>query len=152
MTEATIPAGGGQEQALVSAHPAVEVTLSREELRAAVVRQGVERVRVRREVVTEQIDVTVTVRREVLRVERVEIAPGAHAPADSSGPLTAGGGGVWEMVLHQEQPVVGVQVVPIERVRVQVTAAGGLQEVAADLTVEHVEVTEAASPARVQPG
>ena len=118
----------------------VEVVLSREELRAAVVHQPTERVRVRREVVTEEVSVTVAVRREVLRVEREEIAPGTRSPDEASGPFAAGGDGAWEMVLHEERPVVGVEVVPVERVRVEVVERHGVQEVQADLAVEHVEV------------
>lgn len=118
---------------------AAQVVLSREELRAAVVHLPVARVHVRREVVTEEVSVTVTVRREVLRVEREEILPGTRVPGESSGPFVAGGS--WEMVLHEERPVVGVEVVPVERVRVHVETVQGVQDVSADLAVEHVEVT-----------
>lgn len=118
---------------------AAQVVLSREELRAAVVHLPVARVRVRREVVTEEVSVTVTVRREVLRVEREEIPAGTRAPAHAAGPFVAGG--AWEMVLHEERPVVGVEVVPVERVRVHVETVQEAQEVSTDLAVEHVEVT-----------
>lgn len=118
---------------------AAQVVLSREELRAAVVHLPMARVRVRREVVTEEVSVTVTVRREVLRVEREEIPAGARVPAQADGPFSVGG--AWEMVLHEERPVVGVEVVPVERVRVDVATVQEAQEVSADLAVEHVEVT-----------
>lgn len=120
---------------------AAEVVLSREELRSAVVHLPVARVRVRREVVTEEVSVTVTVRREVLRVEREEIPAGARVPAGASGPFAAGGSGSWEMVLHEERPVVGVEVVPVERVRVDVETVQEVQEISADLAVEHAEIT-----------
>ena len=123
-----------------AADGAAEVVLSREELRAAVVHQGVERVRVRREVVVEEVSVTVPVRREVLRVEREAIVPGTRSPGEASGPFAPGAAGAWEMVLHEERPVVGVEVVPLERVRVEVVERHGVQEVQADLAVEHVDV------------
>ena len=138
MTDASTPTGRHQQAGTSDA--AAEVVLSREELRAAVVHQPAERVRVRREVVSEEVGVTVTVRREVLRVEREEIAPGTRAPGEGSGPFAAGGAGAWEMVLHEERPVVGVETVPVERVRVEVVQRRGAQEVQADLAVEHVEV------------
>lgn len=120
---------------------AAQVVLSREELRAAVVHLPMARVRVRREVVTEEVQVTVTVRREVLRVEREDVPAGTRVPAVASGPFAAGGSGAWETVLHEERPVVGVEVVPVERVRVHVETLREVQEISADVAVEHVEVT-----------
>lgn len=150
MTDAIPPADPHQQSPTTDGAgdvgDAVEVVLSREELHAAVVHQPAERVRVRREVVTEEVSVTVAVRREVLRVEREAIAPGTRSPSEGSGPFGAGGAGAWEMVLHEERPVVGVEAVPVERVRVEVVQRHGVQEVQADLAVEHVEVDAQASP------
>ncbi len=90
----------------------VEVVRREEELLVGTVRVPVERVRVRKVIATEEVTVTVNVRREVLVVEREPLAEGsrvASEPADTT-PL--------EIVLRAEEPVVSTRVVPVERVRV----------------------------------
>ena len=97
-----------------------ELTLSEEQLVVDAVPRAAERVRVRKEVVTEDVTVTVTVRREELVIEREPLdEPAAEiAWADGDAPAAAGSGAV-EFVLHAEEPVVTKRVVPVERVRVQ---------------------------------
>ncbi len=112
------------------------VVRSEERLRTAVVREPVQRVTLRREVVTEEVMVPVRVRREVLRVETHDIPRGQRAPA------AAGDHEPFELVLHEERPVVGVETVAVERVRVEVVQVSGVQQVEADLASEHVEVEE----------
>ncbi|MGQ7295939.1 DUF2382 domain-containing protein [Quadrisphaera sp. KR29] len=116
-----------------------EVVLSAERVDLAVHRLPRERVRLRREVHTHEVEVRVTVRREVLRVERLPVddaAPGAGAAADQA-PL--------ELVLHEERPVVGVQAVPYERVRVTVDRVPLTTRV--DTTASHEEVEVVTDPA-----
>lgn len=101
--------------------PAVELVLSAEQVRTSTRRVPRERVRVRREVVTEEVTVTVTVRREVLRVEHHPLDP--QQLDDDGGPVRADPSGTavpWEVVLSEERPVVSLEVVPYERVRVGV--------------------------------
>ena len=82
------------------------------------------RVRLVKYVVTEQVQVTVPVRREEVRLEELPVdgdtVPVAHeetlVPEDSGQPD--------ELVLHAERPVVTVEVVPVERVRLHPEGAG----------------------------
>ncbi|MGK5685205.1 YsnF/AvaK domain-containing protein [Actinoplanes sp. URMC 104] len=82
------------------------------------------RARLRKFVVTEDVQVTVQVRREGIRLERIPIAEGDQRPVedpDVFGPAevfgTEEGGVVYEITLHEERPVVTTEIVPVERVR-----------------------------------
>jgi uncharacterized protein (TIGR02271 family) len=90
----------------------VEVVRSEEELVVGRVRVPTERVRVRKVIETEEVTMTVVVRREVLVVERELLADGAPLGADATADAPL------ELVLHAEEPVVSTRVVPVERVRV----------------------------------
>lgn len=93
-----------------------EVVLSAERLRHDVVRTPRERVRISKHITTEVRTLEVPVRVERLVVEREPVAdPGRAAvagPAEDPGELV--------VVLHEEVPVVSVQVRPTERVRFRV--------------------------------
>ena len=116
---APTPPAGDQDQ--------VEVTLSEEELVVDKQQAVVERVRLRKVIVEEDVTVTVTLRREELRVEREAV------PADT--PVARGDGdaqlsdGELVFVLLAEEPVVRKRVVPTERIRV-----------ARDTVVEHERI------------
>lgn len=110
------------------------LVLAEERLRTAVVREPVQRVRLRREVVTEEIMVPVTVRREVLRIETLDIPRGQRAPS------APGDREPFEIVLHEDRPVVTVETVAVERVRIEVVEVSGTQHVEADLAVEQIAV------------
>ena len=82
------------------------------------------RARLRKYVVTEDVQITVQVRREVLRLEREPIGasdqnlvedPDVFGPADVFG--GPDGGPIFEVTLHEERPVVTTEIVPVERVR-----------------------------------
>lgn len=82
------------------------------------------RARLRKYVVTEQVQITIPVRREEIRFEREPIAEDGQmvvADPDVFGPREvferADGGIIYEVTLHQERPVVGTEIVPVERVR-----------------------------------
>jgi stress response protein YsnF len=82
------------------------------------------RARLRKYVVTEDVQITVQVRREELRLEREPIGPGHRAPVedpDVFGTLeefgAPEGGVIFEVTLHEERPVVTTEIVPVERVR-----------------------------------
>src|SRR4051812_50204152 len=85
------------------------MTRSEEELATDTVWRPSERVRVRRRVVEEEVMVSVTVRREELEIER-EPASRFDPPRRDAGEP----GEALVMVLHEERPVVGVEVVPTE--------------------------------------
>lgn len=94
------------------------MTRSEERLRISTERVPAKRVRVVKYVVTEQVQVTVPIRREEIRIEEIPLEEDAPAPA---GALDAGGtGGLPEtIVLHAERPVVATEVVAVERVRLR---------------------------------
>lgn len=122
----------------------VEVVRSEERLRVRMERlpRGV---RVRKRVVTETRQITVQVRREEIEFEPV----GAAEAGAAGGYGTAGGGGDWqpdlEIVLHEERPVVTMDVVPVERVRVGRRVVTEQRAVEEELRREVVEV-EGATP------
>ena len=94
------------------------MTRSEEQLRVATERYAAKRVRVVKYVVTEEVQVTVPIRREEIRIEEIPLDDGA--PATAGALETAGTGGLPEtIVLHTERPVVGTEVVPVERVRLR---------------------------------
>lgn len=100
------------------------MTRSEERLVAATEVYEVGRARLRKFVVTEEVQITVQVRREKLRLERMEIPTGSEvlvhdpdvfgAPGQFDGP---DGGPIFEVTLHEERPVVTTEIVPVERVR-----------------------------------
>lgn len=82
------------------------------------------RARLRKYVVTEDVQITVQVRREELRLEREPITDPARQPVedpDVFGTLEEfggpDGGVIFEVVLHEERPVITTEIVPVERVR-----------------------------------
>ena len=109
---ATVPAAGAQTHATAS-ETAAEVVVSEEQLEVDKRRRPTERVRLRKDVVTEEITITVPVRREVVRLERVPIEPGELG---EDAPLALSDGRTHELVLMEEQAVVDTRVVPRERV------------------------------------
>src|SRR3954471_8966437 len=112
------------------------MTRSEEELAVETVWRPAERVRVRRRVVEEEVMVAVTVRREELEIVR--------EPASRFDPPRPGAGEAGEalvMVLHEERPVVGVEVVPTEVVRIRrVVVRGGERIVTDTVRREQIEV------------
>ena len=111
------------------------MTRSEERLRVSTERYAARRVRVVKYVVTEEVTVTVPVRREEIRIEEVPL--GADGPPVAAG--TVAGAGLPEViVLHAERPVVGTEVVPVERVRLHT-----------EVVTEHVQVGDQVRRERV---
>jgi stress response protein YsnF len=98
------------------------VTRSEEELVVDTVWRPAERVRLCRRVVAEEVTVTVRVRRELLEIEREPVS--RYDPPRREDAIAHPEEIV--IVLREERPVVGVEVVPVERVRVrrEIAAAG----------------------------
>ncbi len=115
------------------------MVLSEERLEVVATRVPVERVRVRKRIVTEDRTVTVTVRREELAVERFPVDP--DAPVDGA----PGRDDVVTLVLHEEVPEVTTRVVPRERVRVHVETRSAEEQVSAELGREVLDVDETSS-------
>ena len=131
-----------ERQDAILAHFGIEptdeaMTRSEEQLVVDKVEVPQERVRLVKHVVTENVTVTVAVRREELRIERepitnpeaVEMAPGAEiGPAEM------------EFFLLAEEPVVTTRVVPVERVRVGKDAVVDSREVSGEVRKERIDV------------
>lgn len=123
----------GASPAVIAAAPSqdvsgispVDVVRSEEQLRVSTVSVPKELVRFGKIIVTEERTVTVTVRREELRIIREPIEASMDT-ATPGGQLSAAD---LDIVLHEERIITTTEVVPVERVRVRVT------EVTEDLPV-----------------
>jgi len=117
---------------------AAEVELREQRLQVATVRVAVERVVLRRRIVTEVQQIQVTVRREELEIIREPLsgqptgAPGAAPP-----PLL--------IVLSREVPVVQLQRHPYEQVTARVTSVEGQQQINETVSREQAELTTTGS-------
>lgn len=150
-----------QQPAPTQAAPDATMTRSEEQLQVSTERVAGTRVRLVKYVVTEEVQITVPIRREEIRVEEVPVDAGDHGPgeslvgdeeshgAHSARPVsgTAGGGLPEEVVLHAERPVVGVEVVPVERVRLRTELVQGQERVTGQVQREQIAVDETPSPA-----
>jgi uncharacterized protein (TIGR02271 family) len=118
-----------------------EVVVSEEQLAVETRSVPTERVRLHKRVVTEDVTVTVTVRREELVIEREPIAGTSHQAAEGDFPLPTDSGEV-EFVLHAEEPVVSKRVVPVERVTVNKNTITEERRIAETVRRERVDVDE----------
>ena len=115
------------------------MTRSEEELRVSTTERERGRVRLRKYVATEQVQQTVPVRREQVRVEREPITD-ANLDAATSGPELSEA--EHEVVLREEEPVVEKRVVPRERVRLDKETVTGEEQVTEELRKEQVDVQD----------
>jgi stress response protein YsnF len=101
----------------LAAQGPVEVVRSEEELQVGVRRRR-RRLRLRKYVVTEYLTRTIPVRREEVRLEELPApAEAVDEPDDQDAVQAAGDQALVEVVLHREEPVIQLRVVPAERVR-----------------------------------
>ena len=117
------------------------MTRSEERLRVGTERVAATRVRLVKYVVTEQVQITVPVRREEVRLEEVPLGAPEPGPGEMLGapePAHAGEGLPDEIVLHREEPVVGMRVVPNERVRLRTEVVKGQQQVSGQVQREQI--------------
>jgi len=133
---------------------------SEEQLRVGTERVAATRVRLVKYVITEEVQITVPIRREEIRVEEVPIdavddgvgeslagtedSYGAHSAPRSS--TDTAGGLPDEIILHTERPVVSVEVVPRERVRLHTEQVQGQQTVTQQVQREEIVVDQTAAP------
>jgi stress response protein YsnF len=116
------------------------MTRSEEELRVRTVRRERGRIRVRKYVVTEEVQRTIALRREEIRIEE---APAVGDGADAEESDDAGvdyDSEPYEIVLHEEVPVIEKRVVPRERVRIIKDARREETEVVDELRAERIDV------------
>ena len=118
--------------------PAAQIELREQQLQVDTVRVPVERVVLRRRIVTEIQQVQVTVRREELEIIR---EPASGQPTGVRGeappPLL--------IVLSREVPVVQLQRHPYEQVTVQVRRVEGQQQINETVSKEQAELTTTGS-------
>ncbi len=113
------------------------MTRSEEEVRVGKQSREAGRARLRKYIVTENVQTTVPVQREEVRVEREAITDANVGDATSGEALSED---EHEVVLHEEQPVVDKRVVPKERVRLDKDVVTEEQQVSGEVRKEQVEV------------
>jgi stress response protein YsnF len=126
------------------------MTRSEEQLVVGTERVATTRARLVKYVVTEEVQITVPIRREEIRVEQVPIDAVDDGPGDSlltddrrgadDRPADASTGLPSEIVLHTERPVVTVEVVPTERVRLRTEVVQGQETVTEQVQREQIVV------------
>jgi stress response protein YsnF len=126
------------------------MTRSEEQLRVGTERVATTRARLVKYVVTEDVQITVPIRREEIRVEEVplDVDDGELSPEETLVPATgtaSSGGLPDEIILHTERPVVTVEVVPVERVRLRTELVQGQETVTEQVQREQIVVDETPS-------
>jgi len=118
----------------------VEVVRSEEELQVGVRRRR-RRLRLRKYVVTEYLTRTIPVRREEVRLEEVPApAESVGEPGDQGAVQATGDQPLLEVVLHREEPVIQLRVVPAERVRLFKDVVTEQRTVTEEVRKEQVEL------------
>jgi stress response protein YsnF len=105
------------------------------------------RARLRKYVITEEVQVTVPVRREEIRLEREPITAGSQdivEDPDVFGAMevfgTNEGGVIFEVTLHQERALVTTEIVPVERVRLTKVVETEQEMVSGPVRKERIEI------------
>ena len=146
------PSGGGQHRAPdTDTDTDGAMTRSEEHLDVGTERVAATRARVIKYIVTEEVQITVPIRREEIRVEQVPIdapddGPGESLLTDQPAGTTATSGLPGEIILHTERPVVTVEVVPTERVRLRTELVQGQETVTEQVQREQIVVDEHPAP------
>ncbi|MGY1803183.1 PRC and DUF2382 domain-containing protein [Blastococcus sp. SYSU D00922] len=125
------------------------MTRSEEQLVVGTERVATTRARLVKYVVTEEVQITVPIRREEIRLEEVPIDAPDHVAGETlvaDQPGTGSGGLPDEIVLHTERPVVTVEVVPTERVRLRTVVVEGQETVTEQVQREQVVVDQDTAP------
>lgn len=112
------------------------MTRSEEEMHVGVERRETGRARLRKYVVTEEVQQTVPVRHEEVRVEREPITD-ANREEAMSGPEISEA--EHEVTLHEERPVVTTETVPVERVRMTTEETSEEETVRGQVRKERIE-------------
>jgi len=115
------------------------MTRSEEELRVGTARRERGRARLRKYVVTEQVQQTVPVQREEVRVEREPVTD-ANVDRATDGPAISDE--EHEVVLHEEEVVTEKRAVPKERVRMSKDTVTDEETISEDVRKEQIEVDE----------
>lgn len=116
-----------------------ELIRSEEELHVSTKVQASGRVRLRKVIVSEDVTVTVTLRREEVRLEPV---PDTESADDTPAALDETGETLFEVTLHEEVPVIGTRVVPRERIRLRKVVVSEDRAVSAPVRAEQFELID----------
>ena len=115
------------------------MTVSEEQLAVSTRSVATERVRLRKHVVTEEVTLTVTLRKERFTVEREPVAEGEVGDHVGS---TDFAGFDQEIVLYEEVPVVEKVLRPVERIRLGTEVTTEQQTVSDEVRKERVELDQ----------
>ena len=115
------------------------MTRSEEELKVGTAKRETGRARLRKYVVTEDVQQTVPVKREEVRVEREPITDANRGDATAGGEITSE---EHEVVLHEEEVVAEKRTVPKERVRMDKDVEVEDRTVNEELRKEQIEVDD----------
>jgi uncharacterized protein (TIGR02271 family) len=118
------------------------MTRSEEELRVGTRQRESGRARLRKYIVTEEVQTTVPVQREELRIEREPITDTNRDAATAGADLSEE---EHEVTLHEDEVVVDKQVVPQERVRLDKDVSTEQREVTEEVRKEQIEAARKAS-------
>ncbi|HEY8582515.1 MAG TPA: YsnF/AvaK domain-containing protein [Capillimicrobium sp.] len=119
-----------------------EIVLNEEQLVVETERVPADRVRLRKEIVEEEVTVTVVLRREELIVERAPVGDDEALVERASDPLADGG--ELEIVLWAEEPIVTTRSVPVETVRLRRDVTTETRDLSATVRRERAAVEHAA--------
>lgn len=112
------------------------MTRSEEQMHVGVERRETGRARLRKYVVTEEVQQTVPVRHEEVRVEREPITDANRGEAMEGPEISEA---EHEVTLHEERPVVKTETVPVERVRMTTEEASEDETVRGQVRKERIE-------------
>jgi uncharacterized protein (TIGR02271 family) len=112
------------------------MTRSEEELKVRTVRRRRGRVRLRKYVVTEEVQRTIPLRREEIRVEEEPISSDDAGRAPEDADVSSED----EIVLYKEIPVIEKRVVPAERVRIVKDVHADEAQISEKLRKERIDV------------
>ena len=116
------------------------MTRSEEELKVGTTSRESGRARLRKYVVTEQVETTVPVQREEVRIEREPITDG-NVDEALDGPAISEE--EHEVVLHAEEPVVEKRAVPKERVRMEKDTVTDERTISEEVRKERIDTDDA---------
>jgi uncharacterized protein (TIGR02271 family) len=112
------------------------MTRSEEQLNVGVQARPVTRAVLRKYIVTEEVTRTFTVRREEVRLEQIPVTD-LDISASATAVLEPE---EYEVVLHEERPVFGTEIVPVERVRLRKEVVTEYVAVGDQLRKERIEL------------
>ncbi|WP_030621844.1 DUF2382 domain-containing protein [Streptomyces sclerotialus] len=131
------PETATQEPGTVEEAGGDAMTRSEEQLHVGTERREVGRARLRKYVVTEEVQRTVPVTREEVRIEREPITD-ANRDAAMTGPDISEA--EHEVTLHEERPVMETETVPVEQVRMTTEERTGEETVRGEVRKEKIGV------------